>query len=61
MPYAPIAQRAAASALAVVMTFGLMRTLDIAAVQHRQQVLAALADAQSVQRVHIVGARPPRS
>lgn len=36
MPYAPLAHRAAAGALAVVMTFGLMRTLDVAAVQHRQ-------------------------
>jgi hypothetical protein len=61
MPYASLVQRTAAGALAVVMTFGLMRTLDLAAVQHRQQVLAALADVQTVQRVHIVGSRPPRS
>lgn len=61
MPHTPFVHRAAATALAVMLTFGLMRTLDIAARDHRLQVLATLADAQGVQQVFIVGPRAPRS
>lgn len=61
MPHTPIAHRALAWGLAAVITFGLMRLLDVAAVQHRDEVLALVAATTGVQQVLIIGARAPRT
>ena len=61
MLHTPIAHRALACGLAAVLTFGLMRLLDVAATQHRDEVLAMVATTPGVQQVLIIGARAPRT
>jgi hypothetical protein len=61
MLHTPITYRALACGLAVVLTFGLMRLLDVAATRHRNGVMAMVATTQGVQQVLIIGARVPRT
>lgn len=61
MPHTPIAHRAIAGCLAALLTFGLMHTLDVAATQHRDQLLAELAAPGGVQQILIIGNRAPRT
>lgn len=61
MPPTPIVHRALAGSLAAALTFGLMHTLDVAAVQHRDQVLATTGLSPGVQQILIIGHRTPRT
>lgn len=59
MPHTPIAHRAIAVCLAAALTFGLMHTLDLAATQHRDQMLALATAPTGVQQILIIGQRAP--
>lgn len=61
MPPTPIAHRALACGLAAALTFALMHTLDVAAIQHRDQLLATAAPVPGVQQILIIGNRTPRT
>jgi hypothetical protein len=61
MPHTPIAHRAVAGCLAAALTFGLMHTLDLAATQHRDQLLALAPAPGEVQQILVIGNRAPRS
>lgn len=61
MLHTPITHRAMACGLAAMLTFGLMRLLDVAAMQHRDEVLAMVATTPGVQQILIIGERKPRT